>query len=190
VKSARRRIRCSAGSTGVRQRGGRGPCGAARTESTDLHACASAGESHGSWPDAGCWAGTYASTRGTPVSRQASALAGVAWGSALTRWSVLVRTAGRAAGHAVYAGGGCRDGGSPHRADVQPPTVQPRCRCRSNRASRTSATRLGPWPTSWPFRPTAQVLRLHDQGGADTPPPGRYGGSRCGQQLDAAFCSR
>ena len=51
----------------LRQRGGRGPYGGARTGSTDRRASASGGENRGSWPDDGCWAGTYASTRGAPV---------------------------------------------------------------------------------------------------------------------------
>ena len=63
----------------VRQRDERGPCGAARTGSSGQRECACAAGIRGSWPDGGCWAGTYASTRRTPVSRQASALAGVAW---------------------------------------------------------------------------------------------------------------
>lgn len=100
----------------VRQRGGRGPCGGARTGSSGRRGCAYEAETRGSWPDDGCWAGTYASTRGLRISPAAT-----------LGWSVS---------------GACRDGGGPHRADMQRPTVQRPDPGRSNRESSRRPERL------------------------------------------------
>jgi hypothetical protein len=68
--SAGRRIRCAAGSTGadVRPRARRDPCAGERRGSRGLHVCACADGSHGSWPGAGCSAGTCAWSRVSPTT--------------------------------------------------------------------------------------------------------------------------
>jgi len=67
-KSAERRIRCVAGSTGrcVRPRARCAPCGDAPRGWRDRHACACADGSRGSWPGAGCSAGRCAWSRRSP----------------------------------------------------------------------------------------------------------------------------
>jgi hypothetical protein len=68
--SAGRRIRCAAGSTGadVRPRALRDPCADERRGSRGLHVCACADGSRGSWPGAGCSAGTCAWSRVSPTT--------------------------------------------------------------------------------------------------------------------------
>jgi hypothetical protein len=68
--SAGRRILCAAGSTGadVRPRALRDPCAAERRGSRGLHACACEDGSRGSWPGAGCSAGTCAWSRVSPTT--------------------------------------------------------------------------------------------------------------------------
>ena len=68
--SAGRRIRCAAGSTGavVRPRALRDPCADERRGSRGLRVCAYADGSRGSWPGAGCSAGTCACSRVSPTT--------------------------------------------------------------------------------------------------------------------------
>jgi hypothetical protein len=138
VNSALRRIRCADDSTSIKRRAGPGPCGAARSRWSDRPWCASADGSHASWPDAGCWAGTYASTRSHSEVRR-----------------FCLRFCGNWAG----------TGAAPVRQATQRPTVQRDGRCWSNwrRCARPADENLPPlqrFASGWGRHAAPPSLRL------------------------------